>query len=103
MEWGRQPDSDLMLTHLSSLPPHQMWRVYQRGLERWIIDMLQPLLDSLVKDGLVPRFVQVCGGGGRMRYNYSNCLEGSEGAELVRRGDLHLLPFHPVILLPSAP
>ena len=37
-----------------------MWRVYQRGLERWIIDMLQPLLDSLVKDGLVPRFVQVC-------------------------------------------
>ena len=39
-----------------------MWRVYQRGLERWIIDMLQPLLDSLVKDGLVPRFVQVGGG-----------------------------------------
>ena len=36
-----------------------MWRVYQRGLERWIIDLLQPLLDSLVKDGLVPRFVQV--------------------------------------------
>lgn len=40
-----------------------MWRVYQRGLERWIIDMLQPLLDSLVKDGLVPRFVQVWGEG----------------------------------------
>ncbi|KAL6760842.1 hypothetical protein V8C86DRAFT_1006047 [Haematococcus lacustris] len=34
------------------------WRVYQRGLERWIIDLLQPVFDGLVKDGSVPRFVQ---------------------------------------------
>ena len=37
----------------------QMWRVYQRGLERWIADLLQPVFDSLVSDGMVPRFVQV--------------------------------------------
>ena len=36
-----------------------MWRVYQRGLERWIADLLQPVFDSLVSDGMVPRFVQV--------------------------------------------
>lgn len=39
----------------------QMWRVYQRGLERWIADLLQPVFDSLVSDGMVPRFVQVRG------------------------------------------
>lgn len=37
----------------------QMWRVYQRGLERWIADLLQPVFDNLVTDGMVPRFVQV--------------------------------------------
>jgi hypothetical protein len=37
----------------------QMWRVYQRGLERWIADLLQPVFDNLVTDGLVPRYVQV--------------------------------------------
>ena len=37
----------------------QMWRVYQRGLERWIIDLLQPVFDGLIKDGTVPRFLQV--------------------------------------------
>ena len=36
----------------------QMWRVYQRGLERWIADLLQPVFDNLVTDGMVPRFVQ---------------------------------------------
>ena len=36
----------------------QAWRVYQRGLERFTVDLLQPLLDTLVKDGTVPRFVQ---------------------------------------------
>ena len=35
-----------------------MWRVYQRGLERWIADLLQPVFDNLVTDGMVPRFVQ---------------------------------------------
>jgi hypothetical protein len=25
-----------------------VWRVYQRGLERWIIDLLQPVFDGLV-------------------------------------------------------
>jgi len=52
---------DLTLRVSPSLPaaPPQIWRVYQRGLERWIIDLLQPLFDSLVKDGMVPRFVQV--------------------------------------------
>ena len=36
-----------------------MWRVYQRGLERWIADLLQPVFDNLVTDGMVPRFVMV--------------------------------------------
>ncbi|KAG1678854.1 hypothetical protein FOA52_003522 [Chlamydomonas sp. UWO 241] len=36
----------------------KMWRVYQRGLERWIIDMLQPVLDGCTTDGTLPRFVQ---------------------------------------------
>ena len=39
-------------------PTLQMWRVYQRGLERWIADLLQPVFDNLVADGMVPRFVQ---------------------------------------------
>ncbi len=34
------------------------WRVYQRGLERWLADLLQPVFDNLVADGAVPRFVQ---------------------------------------------
>jgi hypothetical protein len=46
------------------LPLLQAWRVYQRGLERWLADLLQPLFDSLVEDKMVPSFVQV-GGGGR--------------------------------------
>jgi len=37
----------------------QIWRVYQRGLERWIADLLQPVFDNLVSDGMVPRYVQV--------------------------------------------
>ncbi len=51
--------------HAQELPPKllielhlQMWRVYQRGLERWIADLLQPVFDNLVTDGMVPRFVQ---------------------------------------------
>ena len=28
--------------------------LYQRGLERWIADLLQPVFDSLVSDGMVP-------------------------------------------------
>mmetsp|Transcript_14128 Transcript_14128/g.36259 ORF Transcript_14128/g.36259 Transcript_14128/m.36259 type:complete len:909 (-) Transcript_14128:219-2945(-) len=32
----------------------KMWRVYQRGLERWIVDLLQPVIDSLIDD-LTPR------------------------------------------------
>jgi len=34
------------------------WRIYQRGLERWLAGLLQPVLDNLVADGMVPRFVQ---------------------------------------------
>lgn len=34
------------------------WRVYQRGLERWLADLLQPLFDQLMQDSNVPRFVQ---------------------------------------------
>lgn len=34
------------------------WRVYQRGLERWLADLLQPVFDSLVQDKMVPTFVQ---------------------------------------------
>lgn len=34
------------------------WRVYQRGLERWLADLLQPVFDNLVKDNMVPTFVQ---------------------------------------------
>ena len=56
----------LLLSPLSS-PIHpsvhpallQAWRVYQRGLERWLADLLQPLFDSLVEDKMVPSFVQV--------------------------------------------
>ena len=34
------------------------WRVYQRGLERWLAELLQPVLDNLVADKTVPAFVQ---------------------------------------------
>eukprot|EP00891_Asterochloris_glomerata_P002707 jgi/Astpho2/2707/Aster-00893 len=34
------------------------WRIYQRGLERWLADLLQPVFDSLITDQTVPRFVQ---------------------------------------------
>ncbi|KAL0042532.1 hypothetical protein WJX79_002601 [Trebouxia sp. C0005] len=34
------------------------WRVYQRGLERWLADLLQPVFDNLISDKAVPRFVQ---------------------------------------------
>ena len=36
----------------------QVWRVYQRGLERWLADLLQPVFDNLVAEKMVPRFVQ---------------------------------------------
>jgi hypothetical protein len=26
----------------------KIWRVYQRGLERWITDLLQPVFDALI-------------------------------------------------------
>ena len=35
-----------------------MWRVFQRGMERWLADLLQPVFDNLVADRMVPRFVQ---------------------------------------------
>ena len=43
--------------------------MYQRGLERWLADLLQPVFDALVADRMVPSFVQVracpvCGGVG---------------------------------------
>ena len=34
------------------------WRVYQRGLERWLAGLLQPVFDNLVQDQMVPAFVQ---------------------------------------------
>jgi hypothetical protein len=39
-------------------PAAQLWRVYQRGMERWLADLLQPVFDNLVADKMVPRFVQ---------------------------------------------
>jgi hypothetical protein len=36
----------------------QIWRVYLRGLERWLADLLQPVFDGLVAARSVPRFVQ---------------------------------------------
>ncbi|KAK9822688.1 hypothetical protein WJX81_000906 [Elliptochloris bilobata] len=36
----------------------KMWRVFQRGMERWLADLLQPVFDNLVADRMVPRFVQ---------------------------------------------
>lgn len=36
----------------------QAWRVYQRGLERWLADLLQPVFDNLIADESVPGFVQ---------------------------------------------
>lgn len=35
-----------------------MWRVYQRGLERWLANLLQPVFDNLVVEVAIPRFVQ---------------------------------------------
>ena len=32
--------------------------MYQRGLERWLADLLQPVFDNLVAEKMVPRFVQ---------------------------------------------
>ena len=45
----------------SARPPacrSQMWRVYQRGIERWLADLLQSLFDLLTSEGVVPAFVQ---------------------------------------------
>ena len=36
----------------------QIWRVYQKGVEQWIADLLQPVFDNLVADKAVPRFLQ---------------------------------------------
>jgi hypothetical protein len=36
----------------------KIWRVYQRGLERWFTGLLQPVFDGLVRAGSVPRLVQ---------------------------------------------
>jgi hypothetical protein len=36
----------------------QIWRVYLKGIERWLADLLQPTFDGLVAAGSVPRFVQ---------------------------------------------
>ena len=32
--------------------------MYQRGLEHWLADLLQPVFDGLVEAGSVPRFVR---------------------------------------------
>lgn len=40
------------------LPVCQIWRVYQRGLERWFTRLLQPVFDRVVEQGRVPPFVQ---------------------------------------------
>ena len=34
------------------------WRVYQRGLERWLAGLLQPVFDKVVRENKVPTFVQ---------------------------------------------
>ena len=36
----------------------QIWRVYQRGLEQWLADLLQPTFDGLVEARSVPAFVK---------------------------------------------
>ena len=36
----------------------QIWRVYQRGLEQWLADLLQPVFDGLVEARSVPSFVK---------------------------------------------
>lgn len=33
----------------------KIWRVYQRGLERWLAGVLQPVFDKVVKEGNVPQ------------------------------------------------
>eukprot|EP00879_Flechtneria_rotunda_P007959 GHRR01008338.1.p1 GENE.GHRR01008338.1~~GHRR01008338.1.p1 ORF type:complete len:1287 (+),score=597.52 GHRR01008338.1:548-4408(+) len=35
----------------------KIWRVYQRGLERWITDLLQPVFDGLVQAGSLPTWL----------------------------------------------
>ena len=47
-------------THVGGDPANlvQAWRVYQRGLERWLAGLLQPVFDNLISDKAVPRFVQ---------------------------------------------
>lgn len=36
----------------------KIWRVYQRGLERWLAGVLQPVFDNIVQEGSVPTFLQ---------------------------------------------
>lgn len=32
--------------------------MYQRSLERWLVGVLQPVFNNIVKEGSVPRFLQ---------------------------------------------
>jgi len=36
----------------------KIWRVYLKGIERWLADLLQPTFDGLIAARSVPRFVQ---------------------------------------------
>eukprot|EP00210_Caulerpa_lentillifera_P007763 g7408.t1 len=36
----------------------KIWRVYQRGLERWLAGVLQPVFDNIVQEGSRPTFLQ---------------------------------------------
>lgn len=47
-----------LLADVPPFRPPQIWRVYLRGLERWLADLLQPVFDGLVAARSVPRFVQ---------------------------------------------
>ncbi len=63
--------------------------MYQRGIERWLADLLQPLFDSLVAEKMVPSFVQVsC----TQLWPDAHALPGVRGAARLRRAVCVCLP-----------
>lgn len=61
----------------------KVWRVYQRGIESWLAEMLQPVLDGVVTDSPVPAMLKVWSffGGGGVAW------EGLRVEELIPAGD----------------
>ncbi|GMH35092.1 hypothetical protein BSKO_02960 [Bryopsis sp. KO-2023] len=58
LPFGVQTAQDCESVEWVNMCWRKAWRVYQRGLERWLSGLLQPLFDNLVEKGSVPDFVQ---------------------------------------------